>query len=83
MIKRKRFTKFLGVILEECITWKDHIRKVQNKIAKILINYTKTRKSICFSYIHTYYNYAGIARSGAQENKLKTINIFHEDHDHF
>ena len=35
VMKRKRFTKFLGVILEECITWKDHIRTVQNKIAKI------------------------------------------------
>ena len=34
-MKRKRFTKFLGVILDECITWKDHIRTVQNKIAKI------------------------------------------------
>ena len=34
-MKRKRFTKFLGVIFEERIIWKDRIRTVQNKIAKI------------------------------------------------
>ena len=26
--------KFLGVILDKCILWKDHIRTVENKIAK-------------------------------------------------
>ena len=26
--------KLLGVILGECISWKDHIRAVENKIAK-------------------------------------------------
>ena len=34
LIKRKRYIKFLGVTTDECITWKDHIRTVENKIAK-------------------------------------------------
>ena len=34
LIEQKRFMKLLGVILGECISWKDHIRAVENKIAK-------------------------------------------------
>ena len=34
LIKRKRYIKFLGVMINECITWKDHIRTVENEIAK-------------------------------------------------
>ena len=26
LIKRKRYIKFLSVMIDECITWKDHIR---------------------------------------------------------
>ena len=35
-MERKRFIKFLGIILDECISWKDHIRTVENKTAKII-----------------------------------------------
>ena len=35
-MERKRFIKFLGIILDKCISWKDHIRTVENKIAKII-----------------------------------------------
>ena len=71
------------VILGECISWKDHIRTVKNKIAKnIRLLYqvkqllrTSSLRSIYFSYIHTYLNYANIARASTQKSKLKKINI--------
>ena len=34
LIEQKRFIKFSGVILDECISWKDHIRTVENEIAR-------------------------------------------------
>ena len=35
LIKRKRYIKFLGVMSDECITYKDHIRTVEIKFQKI------------------------------------------------
>ena len=32
LIEQKSFVKFLGVILDEYISWKDHIWQVENKI---------------------------------------------------
>ena len=70
-------------MIDECITWKDHIRTVENKIAKNigllyrtkqLLN-TNSIKSIYFSYIHTYLNYANIAWASTQKTKLKIISI--------
>ena len=33
-IKRENFVKFLGVIIHENLTWKNHIEVVENKISK-------------------------------------------------
>ena len=35
-IKRENSIKFLGVIIDENLTWKSHIEVVENKILKIL-----------------------------------------------
>ena len=75
--------KFLGIILDECITWKDPIRTVENKIAKNIgllyrakqLLSASSLKSISFSYIHTYLNNINIGLSSTQKTKLKTINI--------
>ena len=78
LIKRKRYMRFLGIMIDECITWKDHIRAAENKIAKNigilyrakqLLN-TSSLKSIYFSYILTYLNYANIAWASTQKTKL-------------
>ena len=34
IIKRTQVTKFLGVLIDEYLTWKDHINTINNKIAK-------------------------------------------------
>ena len=33
-IQRENFVKFLGVIIDENLTWKSHINVVENKISK-------------------------------------------------
>ena len=60
-IKQSESIKFLGVFLDENITWRDHIRYLENKIAKNigLLFRSKpylTKKcllSLYYSYIHT------------------------------
>ena len=61
-MKQKRYIKFSGVMIDECITWKDHIGTVENKIAKNLgwlyrakeLLNSSSPKSIYFLYIPTY-----------------------------
>ena len=70
-------------MIDECINWKDHMRTVENKIAKNLaliyrakqLLNTSSLKSIYFSYIYTYLNYTNIAWASTQKTKLKMINI--------
>ena len=74
-------------MIGECIIWKDHIKTVENEIAKNigllfqakqLLN-TSSLKSIYFSYIHRCLNYGNIAwestKKTAKKNKLKMINV--------
>ena len=68
-IQRSESIKFLGVFLDENLTWKDHIKYIENKIAKnIGILYrskpylnNKCLLSLYNSYIHSYISYANIA----------------------
>ena len=70
-------------MLDEHISWKDHIKTVESKLAKNirLLNCASyfsnehSLKKICFSYIHSYLNYANIAWTSTCVTKLKK-NIF-------
>ena len=82
IIERETKSKFLGVILDENITWKSHIEQVENKISKNigiiakvsnLLN-TSCLKNIYFSLVHSYVNYANIAWANTNKTKLKSIN---------
>ena len=69
-------------MLDENISWKNHIKTVENKLAKnIGLLYRakqfldeKSLKTIYFSYIHSFLNYANIAWASTHFTKLKTIN---------
>ena len=69
-------------MLDGKISWEEHIRTVEMKLAKKigLLYYTKSLleedslKNIYFAYIHSYLNYANIAWA-----KPKTIH-FHQKH---
>ena len=76
--------KFLGVMLDENISWKEHIKTVENKLSKntgllhkskqLLDNESLT--SIYFSNIHSYYNYANITWASTNPTKLKKNTLF-------
>ena len=69
VIERQEFIKFLGVLLDENLNWKEHIKYIENKIAKNLGLLYKARPfldrnallALYYSYIQTYISYANIA----------------------
>ena len=75
--------KFLGVMLDEHLSWKDHIKMVENKLAKNLrllycVNQylnESSLKTVYFSYIHSYLNYANIAWASTYPTNLKQIHL--------
>ena len=80
-IARDSSTKFLGVWIDENLTWRYHIHIIENKIAKnIGLLYQGKHylddnffKQIYFAYIHAYLDYANIAWASAHKTKLKKV----------
>ena len=89
-IKRENSIKFLGVIIDENLTWKIHIEVVENKISKnIGVLYRarhlldfKNLLKIYFSFIHIYISYANIAWASTFKTKLQGI-LKKQKHDNF
>ena len=86
-IKRENSIKFLGVIIDKNLTWKNHVEVVENKISKNigvlyrashLLNFKNLLK-IYFSFIHIYISYANIASASTFKTKLqRKKNILYE-----
>ena len=80
-IERKSSIKFLGGMLDENIAWNDHIHAIEKRLAKNIDLLYRARqfldkqslKTIYFSYIYSYLNYANIAWASTYFTKLKTI----------
>ena len=81
-IQRSKSIKILGLFLDENLTWKDHIKYIENKTAKnIGILYrskpylnNKCLLSLYYSYIHGYISYANIAWANTYFSNLKKVN---------
>ena len=80
-ITRDRVTKFLGIFLDENITWKTHISHITNKISKSIGILYKSRyllnkkllKLLYYAFVQSHINY-GIAAWGSTHNyKLKPL----------
>ena len=80
-IKTKNSVKFLGVIIDENLTWKNHIEVVENKISKNigvlyrashLLDFKNVLK-IYFFLIDIYISYANIAWASTFKTKLQGI----------
>lgn len=80
-IKRENHIKFLGVLLDENLSWKTHISAIENKVsrnlgilrkAKPYLN-LKSLKSLYFSFIHSYLTYCNIAWASTNQTKLKKL----------
>ena len=80
-IQREECIKFLGVLLNQHLTWKEHIRLTENKIAKNIAKlykarpYLDKRALLClyYSYIHSYLNYANTAWCSTNRTYLKNL----------
>ena len=80
-IKSENSLKFLGVMIDENVTWKTHFKLVENKISKSIgINFKASRslnfkslRSIYFALVHPYINYANIAWANTKKTYLNRI----------
>ena len=80
-IERERVIKFLGVLLDENLSWTPHINLIKNKISKNLGLLYKARylinshglKQLYFSYVHSYLTYANIAWGSTHKSKLISL----------
>ena len=80
-IQRKESIKFLRVLLDQHLTWKEHIKLSENKIAKNIgvlykaRSYLDKKALLCiyYSYIHSYLNYANTAWCSTNRTYLKKL----------
>ena len=79
----KTAIKVLGAMLDENISWEEHIRTAETKLAKNIgllyrakpLLKEKSLKSIYFAYTHSYLNYANITWASTYRTKLKAIHF--------
>ena len=80
-IKRERSLKFLGVMLDQNLSWNDHIHLIENKIsknigilymAKFLLNKSCIR-NIYLSFVYSYLNYGNISWASTNHTKLAKL----------
>ena len=80
-IKRDTVTKFLGVLIDESLTWKSQIDNLSTKVSKSIGVLYKSRnilnkallKQLYFSFVHSYLSYANIAWASAHKTKLSSL----------
>ena len=85
--ERENFTKFLGVLIDENLSWKQNINDVSTKISKIIGILYKSRgivkqpllKQLYFSFIHCHLNYANIAWASTYKNRLEGLHHHQEN----
>lgn len=55
-IKRKTSLKYLGVILDEKLTWKEHVEYVTTKLRKLIYKFYELRNMVPFKTLKTIYH---------------------------
>ena len=81
VIKWTTQIKFLGVLLVEHLSWKNHISAVENKVSKNIGILHKAKnifskrglETLYFSFGHSYLNYENIACGSTTRAKLKKL----------
>ena len=82
-IKRVRVTKFLGVMLDEALTWNNHIDGVCSKVARCIgvlnkLNFLPSHilKSLYFTLLHPHLNYCNVIWASSSVNNLMRLHRF-------
>ena len=85
-VERVESIKFFGVLLDENLSWKDHINYIENKVAKnigLLYRaklcldknslYYSIINALYYSYIYTYLNNANLSWGSTNRTNLKKL----------
>ena len=80
-IERVNTMKFLGVLLDDNLSWKEHIKYLENKIAKNIGLMYRAKPfldkdillALYYSYIHSYLNHANLAWGSTYLTNLKNL----------
>ena len=86
-VERVKSIKFLGVLLDENLSWKDHIKCVENRAAKNIGLLYRAKLfldknlllTLYYSYIHSYLNYANLLWGSTNRANLKKL-LSHKKH---
>ena len=81
IIKQVKWTKFLGILIDEQMTWKTHINFITNKISKLsgiiarLRHYVgiKILRDIYFTLIYPYITYCNIVWGSNYSSRLQNL----------
>ena len=81
VIERTTSITFLGNLLNEHLSWKNHISVAENKVWKNVGILYKAKnifsksglKTLFFSFAHSYLNYGNIAWRSTTQTKLKKL----------
>ena len=79
----EKCTKFLGVHIDECLTWKYQIKHINSKISKSLFMIKQVKnilpaeslKTLYFSMIHPYLTYGDLAWGNSNQTTMKTTQL--------
>ena len=82
-VERVKSIKFLGVLLDENLSWKDHIKCIENRAAKNIGLIYRAKLfldknlllTLYYSYIHTYLNYANLSWGSTNRTNLKSYSV--------
>ena len=80
-MNRVKSIKFLGVLLDETLSLKDHIKYIENKVAKTIGLLYRAKLfldknsllTLYYSYIHTYLNYSNLSWDSTNKTNLKKL----------
>ena len=80
-IKRTTSIKFLGIMVDENLTWNDHIHILENELSKNIGQLYREKpyleknamKTLYFSFFHSYLNYGNITWASTTKSKLRRI----------
>ena len=80
-IEQVKTTTFLGIIIDECLTWKDHIAKVTKKIVRASGIIAKMRhfvnrnslKVIYHALVYPYLIYGNLTLGNTYKSRIEKI----------
>src|ERR1700733_13444498 len=81
-IPRVSSVKFLGTILDQSLTWNEHIKTISQKVAKNIgimsrvahLLPKQTRLNLYYSLIHPYFTYSNMVWASTYSSRLTRLN---------